>query len=75
MSGGSRRHQRPRARVVIFRLIGILSLLSIGLALVLYLFTRKRRFLTIAWRIFKFSVILLLVFMGLFVLERLVMYA
>jgi hypothetical protein len=61
--------------VVIFRLIGILSLLAIGLALVLYLFTRNRRFLTIAWRIFQFAVILLLVFMGLFVLERLVMYA
>jgi hypothetical protein len=60
--------------VVIFRLIGILSLLAIGLALVLYLFTRNRRFLTIAWRIFQFAVILLLVFMGLFVLERLVMY-
>ena len=61
--------------MVIFRLIGILSLLAIGLALVLYLFTRNRRFLTIAWRIFQFAVILLLVFMGLFVLERLVMYA
>ena len=60
--------------MVIFRLIGILSLLAIGLALALYLFTRNRRFLTIAWRIFQFAVILLLVFMGLFVLERLVMY-
>jgi hypothetical protein len=60
--------------VVIFRLIGILALLAIALALVLYLFTRNRKFLTIAWRIFQFAVILLLVFMGLFVLERLVMY-
>jgi hypothetical protein len=60
--------------VVIFRLIGILALLAIALALVLYLFTRNRKFLTIAWRIFQFAVILLLVFMGLFLLERLVMY-
>jgi len=60
--------------VVIIRLIGILVLLAIGLALVLYLFTRNRRFLAIAWRIFQFAVVLLLVFMGLFVLERLLMH-
>ena len=60
--------------MVIFRLIGILVLLAIGLALVLYLFTRNRRFLTAAWRIFQFGVILLIVFMALFVLERVIMY-
>jgi len=60
--------------LVIVRLIGILVLLAIGLALVLYLFTRNRRFLTTAWRIFQFGVILLIVFMALFVLERLIMY-
>lgn len=60
--------------MVIVRLIGILVLLAIGLALVLYLFTRNRRFLTAAWRIFQFGVILLIVFMALFVLERLIMF-
>jgi hypothetical protein len=60
--------------LVIFRLIGILVLLAIGLALVLFLFTRNRRFLTAAWRIFQFGVVLLIVFMALFVLERLIMY-
>jgi hypothetical protein len=60
--------------LVVFRLIGILVLLAIGLALVLYLFTRNRRFLTIAWRIFQFAVVIMLVFMALFVLERLMMF-
>jgi hypothetical protein len=50
-------------------------LLAIGLALVLYLFTRNRRFLTAAWRIFQFGVVLVIVFLALFVLERLVMYS
>ena len=59
--------------MVIFRLIGILSLLAIGLALVLYLFTRNRRFLTYAWRVFQIAFIFLLVFMTLYVLERLVL--
>jgi hypothetical protein len=61
--------------LVVFRLILILLLLAIGLALVLYLFTRNRRFLTAAWRIFQFGVVLVIVFLALFVLERLVMYA
>ena len=60
--------------MVIFRLIVILVLLAIGLALILYFFTRNRLFLTAAWRIFQFGVVLLVVFMVLFVLERLIMY-
>ena len=60
--------------MVIFRLIVILVLLAIGLALILYFFTRNRLFLTAAWRIFQFGVVLLVVFMALFVLERLIMY-
>jgi hypothetical protein len=58
--------------LVVFRLIGILVLLAIGLALVLYLFTRNRRFLTIAWRLFQFAVVIAILFMALFVLERLI---
>jgi hypothetical protein len=61
--------------LVVFRLIGILVLLAIGLALVLYLFTRNRRFLTIAWRLFQFAVVIAILFMALFVLERLIMLA
>jgi hypothetical protein len=59
--------------LVIFRLIGILALLAIALALALYLFTRNRRFLTIAWRIFQFAVVIAILFLALFVLERLLM--
>ena len=60
--------------MVVFRLIVILVVLAIGLALVLYLFTRNRRFLTAAWRIFQFGAVLLIVFLALFVLERLIMH-
>lgn len=60
--------------MVAFRLIGMLVLLAIGLGFVLYLFTRDRRFLTAAWRIFQFGVVLLIAFLALFVLERLFMF-
>ena len=59
--------------MVVARLIAILLLLAIGLALVLYLFTRNRRFLSIAWRLFQFGVVIAIMFMALFVVERLIM--
>lgn len=59
--------------MVVLRLVGILVAIAILGSLALYLFTRNRRFLTIAWRIFQFAFIFLLVFMALYVLERLVL--
>jgi hypothetical protein len=59
--------------VLVLRLVGILVLIAITGSIALYLFTRNRRFLTVAWRIFQFAFIFLLVFMALFVLERLVL--
>ncbi len=59
--------------MLVLRLVGILVLIAITGSIALYLFTRNRRFLTIAWRIFQFAFIFLLVFMALFVLERLVL--
>jgi hypothetical protein len=57
----------------VLRLLGLLTLIAIAGSLALYLFTRNRRFLTLAWRVFQFAVVFLLVFMALYVLERLVL--
>ena len=59
--------------MLVLRLIGVLVLLAMVGAIALYLFTRNRRFLTYAWRIFQFACIFLMVFMALFVLERIVL--
>jgi hypothetical protein len=59
--------------MVVLRLVGMLALITIGAALVLYLFTRNRRYLTFAWRGFQFTVVFLMVLMALYVLERLVL--
>lgn len=57
----------------VLRLIGLLVLITIAGSFVLYLFTRNRRYLTFAWRVFQFAFVFLLVFMALYVLERLVL--
>jgi hypothetical protein len=59
--------------VLVLRLIGILVLIGIVGAIALYLFTRNRRYLTLAWRIFQFAFVFLLVFLALYLLERLVL--
>ena len=59
--------------MLILRLIGILVLIAIVGSPALYLFTRNRRYLTLAWRVFQFAFVFLLVFLALYALERLVL--
>jgi hypothetical protein len=59
--------------MVVLRLIGILALIAIAGSIALYLFTRNRRYLTFAWRVFQFAFVFLLVFLALYALERLVL--
>ncbi len=59
--------------MLVLRLVGILVLITIAGSIALYLFTRNRRFLTFAWRVFQFAFIFLLVFMAFYVLERVVL--
>ena len=59
--------------MLVLRLIGILALIAIVGSIALYLFTRNRRYLTIAWRVFQFAFVFLLVFLALYVLERFVL--
>ena len=59
--------------MLVLRLIGILVLIAIVGSLALYLLTRNRRYLTLAWRVFQFAFVFLLVFLALYALERLVL--
>jgi hypothetical protein len=59
--------------MIVLRLVGLLVLITIAASLAFYLFTRNRRYLTFAWRVFQFAFVFLLVFLALYVLERLVL--
>ena len=59
--------------MIVLRLVGLLVLITIAGSLAFYLFTRDRRYLTFAWRVFQFAFVFLLVFLALYVLERLVL--
>jgi len=59
--------------MLVLRLVGVLVLIAITGSLALYVFTRNRRYLAFAWRVFQFAFVFLLVFMALYLLERLVL--
>ena len=59
--------------MIVLRLIGILVLITIGASLAMYVFTRNRRYIDFARRVFQLAVIFIMVFMVLYVVERLVL--
>jgi len=59
--------------MLLLRLVGALALIAIGAALVLYVFTRNRRYLSFAWRIFQFTLVFAIVVMAFYVVERLLL--
>ena len=59
--------------MLVLRLLLVLSAIAIALSGGMYLFTRKRRYLTLAWQIARFVLFALLIFVLLYVLERYVL--
>ena len=59
--------------MLILRLFLVLVTLLLVLSGGMYIFTRNRRYLNFAWQLLRFTVLLLLLFAVLFVLERYVL--
>jgi hypothetical protein len=55
----------------VLRLVGLLLLIALGVALALYFFTRDRRYLRFAVRLLQFGLAFVLVFLALYLAERL----
>ncbi|HET7833033.1 MAG TPA: hypothetical protein VFK88_08730 [Gallionella sp.] len=59
--------------MVILRLFILLVALLVAVSAVLYLFTRDRRYLDFAWQTLRFTLLLLLLFLLLYLAERYVL--
>jgi len=59
--------------VFVLRLVGFLILIIIGASLVTYLLTRNRRYLTFAWQVLKYGMVMAIVVLTFILLERLVL--
>lgn len=58
--------------MVLFRLIVVIALASLGICVALWIFTRDGRYLGYAGQILKIGLIVVLVVLALFAIERLI---
>ena len=57
----------------ILRVLGFIVLITIGASLVTFLLTKNRRYLTFAWQVFKYGMVMAIVVLAFIVFERLVL--
>ena len=59
--------------VFVLRVVGFLILITIGASLVTYLLTRNRRYLTLAWQVLKYGMVMAIIVLTFILMERLIM--
>jgi hypothetical protein len=57
----------------VLRLVGFLVLITIGASLVIYLFTRNRRYVTFAWQVLKYGMVMAIIVLVCLLFERLIL--
>lgn len=57
----------------VLRIVGFLLLITIGAALVMYLLTRNRRYVTFAWQALKYGMVMAIIVLVFLLLERLML--
>ena len=56
--------------MLVLRILGALLVIGVGASVAVYLVTKDRRWLRFSWQILKFGLIIVLIFLVLFALER-----
>jgi hypothetical protein len=59
--------------MLVLRIVGFLLLIAVGSSLVTYLLTRNRRYLTFAWQILKYGMLMASIVLAFMLFERLFM--
>ena len=57
--------------MLLVRIIGLLTAIALGTSVLLWLMTSERKWLTMAWRIFRVAIFVVLLILLLFLGERL----
>ena len=59
--------------VFVLRIVGFLTLVTVGASLVTFLLTRNRRYLTFAWQVLKYGMVIAIIVLTFILFERLVL--
>ncbi len=57
----------------VLRVLGFFVVASIGASLLTYLVTKNRRYVTLAWRIFKYGIMMAIIVLTFILFERLIL--
>lgn len=57
--------------MLLLRVIGLLAAIALSVSALLYMFSGERKYLRFAWRLFKYSLFLVVLILLLFLSERL----
>ncbi len=57
----------------LLRVVGFLLLITIGASLVTYMLTRNRRYLTFAWQVLKYGMVMAIIVLTFMLFERLML--
>ena len=59
--------------MLILRIVGFLVLITIGASLLMYVVTKNRRYVTFAWQVFKYGMVMAIITLAFLLFERLVL--
>ena len=59
--------------MLVLRIVGFLLLITIGASFVMYVLTRNRRYVTFAWQVLKYGMVLAIIVLAFMLLERVVL--
>lgn len=57
--------------MLLLRIIGLLAAITLAVSVLLYMLSGERRYLSFAWRVFKYSLFVVVLILLLFASERL----
>ena len=57
--------------MLVLRIVGFLLLITLGASLVTYLLTRNRRYLTFAWQVLRYGMVMVIIVLVFLLFERL----
>lgn len=57
----------------VLRVVGFLILITVGASLVVYLLTKNRRYVTFAWQVLKYGMLMAIIVLACLLFERLIL--
>ena len=57
----------------VLRIVGFLVLITVGASLVAYLLTKNRRYVTFAWQLLKYGMLMAIIVLACLLFERLIL--